>query len=1362
MKKRFLSLLLALTLVCSLFVPAMAAEGAAAPAGDKIVILHTNDVHCGVDQTKDKKTEALTGMGYAAVAALKKEAQTQYGAENVTLLDAGDAIQGGPIGTLSKGSYIVDIMNEVGYDLAVPGNHEFDYGMDNFLALTKTAKYTYLCSNFTDLAGKPVLDAYKMMTYGDTKVAYVGIDTPEAFTKSNPTYFQNAKGEYIYTLCEGGEGKDLYTNVQKSVDAAKKEGANYVVAVGHLGVDTQSSPWMSTELVKNTNGIDLFIDGHSHSTFGNTAPNKDGKDVPMAQTGTKLENVGKIIIDKKTGAITTELVTAYATQDPAAAKFIGDINAKFETVLKEVVAKTSVALTTKTPAGDKRAVRSAETNLGDLCADAYRLMLGADVAFVNGGGVRADIKAGDITYEDIINVHPFGNEACMVEATGQQILDALEMGVRSLPDENGGFLQVSGITFDVDTSIKSGVKLSDKKEFLSVEGDRRVSNVKVGDAALDPAKTYTLASHNYMLKSGGDGFTMFMKNKILKDCVMIDNQVLINYIVEKLGGVVGEEYAKPQGQGRINIKYLGVESGTWYTDAAKYVLDYGIMTGTGNGFTPAGTVTRGTVFQTLYNMAGAPPVTEKATYTDIPEGAWYANAAAWAEDAKLATGTGETLFNGEKEATRGEIATILYRFAPIMDKMAVADDDTIKEMVDFATLPDWAVEGITGCYSAKIIGGKEGKRLAPEDTATRAELAKMLQSFAEAPMTYVEEVVLIDVPATDGVPAHQIPAIITRPNAETEKSGAVVMLHGTGSDKNEAGGAYAAAAPYMAKCGVATIRIDFMGNGESKADYKNYSYTSANVDAKAAADYMAKQTYIDPAKIGVMGWSQGGTNALLAAAKYPETFKAVVTWAGATDLTGLFGADNFEKAYATAKKDGAFEMKFDWRTPLMVGEQWFKDVKNTNVLTQVGKIKAPILAVQGAKDTVVLPENAEKIVKAAKNNDSCAYSVTEADHTFQVFSGDYAVLNETVDATLGFFMQQFDGQQDAFVKEISKYGNVTTTLPISAAATAGFVPGDVLKVTVGKETLDLPYGTGYSNVETASEIAIRDEESGMVELAINMGNFAKVHNVAVGDPITITMGTKKGFLKEFELSNIDSKRTNVRADYKSDEVFANFRMIKMGKLPGGVLYRSSSPANNELGRAATADAQCKAAGIAAVINLADSKEDLEGYFAAEGFASPYYKGLYDANKVCYLDMGVDFEAKEFAAKLKTGLEFMIANKGPYVIHCTEGKDRAGFVSALLGALMGGTRQQITEDYMTSFTNYYHITKDSEQYKTLVTKNIEKTLRQIVGISPVESLLTANLQKGAETYLTETVGMTAEQVTALKTALSTPIAAQKAA
>ena len=552
--RRVLALVLAL-LVAFAMMPAMAfadetptevispnptTEPTTPAKSNDIVILGTSDVHCGIDQN----------IGYAGFAAYKKALAETH--NYVALVDAGDAIQGDTIGTLSKGEYIVDIMNEVGYDVVTPGNHEFDYGMDQFLnVIVPKMKATYVSANFMK-DDKPVFDTYKMMTFGEKKVAFVGISTPETLVKSTPTYFQDKFGNYIYDFCNDSTGDKLYKAVQTAVDAAKKAGADYVVAVAHLGDDEASAPWTSMDVIKNTKGIDVLMDGHAHSTVVKSVKNKDGKSIKMVATGTKLENIGKIVIAEN-GTITAEYVGADVAKDKDAdiTKFVDSIKAKYKELENKVVAKTDVDLIIADQ-NENRLIRSQETNLGDLCADAYKNVLGADIAFVNGGGIRTSIAKGNITYGQIIAVHPFGNMACVVEATGQQILDALEFGSRNVgKGENGGFLQVAGLTYNINTYLESTVEENDKGEFVKVAGKYRVFDVKVNGETLDLAKTYTLASHNYMLKNGGDGFVMFKNNKILQDEVMIDNQVLINYIQNNLKGVVNDEYA--QAQGRINI-----------------------------------------------------------------------------------------------------------------------------------------------------------------------------------------------------------------------------------------------------------------------------------------------------------------------------------------------------------------------------------------------------------------------------------------------------------------------------------------------------------------------------------------------------------------------------------------------------------------------------------------------------------------------------------------------------------------------------------------------------------------------------------------------------------------------------------------
>ncbi|MBQ2747418.1 MAG: 5'-nucleotidase C-terminal domain-containing protein [Firmicutes bacterium] len=714
MKRKIVSICLVLVMVLGSMGFAFAAEDvlliapnpAAQEKDDKIVILYTNDVHCGIED----------GLGYAGLAAYKaaKLAETDY----VTLVDAGDSIQGEAIGTISDGKYIADIMKFVGYDIAVPGNHEFDYGMDNFLEIAKNAPYTYICSNFVDKeTGKSVFDAYTIMTYGDVKVGYVGIDTPETFVKSTPTYFQDGNGNYIYDFCNDLTGEKLYANVQASVDALEAEGVDYIIAVGHLGTDAESAPWRSTDVIANTDGIDAFIDGHSHSTIaGDKVKNKAGEEVVLTSTGTKLAAIGEMVIDD--GVITTGLVTEFADKDADTVAYIEGIKAGYEALLNQVVAKTEVELTIKGADGN-RAVRKAETNLGDLCADAYRAMLDADIAFVNGGGVRDNIDIGDITYEEIIAVHPFGNVACKVEATGQEIIDALEMGAKAAPGENGGFLQVSGLSYKINTDIASTVVTDETGAFVGVEGARRVQDVMVDGKPIELDRIYTLASHNYMLKSGGDGFVMFMDNKILLDEVMIDNQVLINYIVDELDGVVGQEYAKAQGRITYtdNLPFTDLKGYGWARDAVKYVYDNGMFTGTGDTtFAPGTDMTRGMLMTVLARLDGV----------DTTGGdKWYTKGVEWAVENELSDGTNPT-----GKVTREQFVTILYRYAQYKGiDVSVGEDTNILSYNDALEITEYAIPAIQWACGAGVVEGDDNANLNPKDGSTRAAAATMLMRF---------------------------------------------------------------------------------------------------------------------------------------------------------------------------------------------------------------------------------------------------------------------------------------------------------------------------------------------------------------------------------------------------------------------------------------------------------------------------------------------------------------------------------------------------------------------------------------------------------------------------------------------------------
>lgn len=536
-----------LTLSAAAFMAALTCQTAFALDHD-VVILHTNDTHCGIEEN----------MGYAGL--VWYENQMKEETPYVTLVDAGDAIQGAPVGTLSEGEYLVQIMNKAGYDFAIPGNHEFDYGMEKLLGLSARLDCGYSACNFVNLPSKTqVFAPYRIMEYDDIQVAFVGVATPESITKSTPAYFQDQFGRYRFSFCEDETGEALYSQVQSAVDQARGEGADYVIMVGHLGDNGITEKWSSRSVIANTTGIDAAIDGHSHEVCVENVPNENGEMVVLTQTGTKFANIGKLTITTD-GQIQASHVSAVTDAEGNPAKdaemesFINGIKSQYEESLKVVLGRTDVDLMDKDPETGLRAVRKAETNLGDLCADASRYMMGADIGFMNGGGIRAGIEAGDITYEDALSVFPYGNMICMAEVSGQKIKDALEMGVKNYPEESGGFIHVSGLTYTVDSSVPSSVVLDEKRNFVSVDGEYRVRDIYVGEEPLDVNRTYTPASHNYWLKSGGDGMSMLMGCPILKDETMVDVDTITSYISEYLGGTVGEEYKDPRGQGRITIK----------------------------------------------------------------------------------------------------------------------------------------------------------------------------------------------------------------------------------------------------------------------------------------------------------------------------------------------------------------------------------------------------------------------------------------------------------------------------------------------------------------------------------------------------------------------------------------------------------------------------------------------------------------------------------------------------------------------------------------------------------------------------------------------------------------------------------------
>ena len=535
----------ALTAV-SVGAPAAFAEETNCFFGDKadVTILYTNDVHTYIDNKSPKPT-------YAAIAALKKSIEDT--GRDVLLVDAGDHIQGTAYGSMDDGATIIELMNEAGYDLATPGNHEFDYGMDRAKAVIQEADFPYVSCNWVDLrTGFNVLPSVKFFFVGGRKVAFVGVTTPETFTKSTPAYFMNdAQTRYIYDILGGEDGQKLYDAVQKAIDKAEFWGADTIIGLGHLGVDPSSSPWTSEEVIAHTHGFTAFIDGHSHTVMANKqVTDASGKAVTLTQTGSYFKNIGKMTVGAD-GTITTELIDTYEGLDAAVAATASNWISAVDDMLGEEIAVGDTKFYINDPATGKRRIRSGETNLGDFVADGIYTYfneieeLHCDIAIMNGGGIRTDVEAGPWSFKTCKTVSPFGNVACLMSVTGQQIQDALEFGARfagAEGKENGGFLQVAGARYTIHPMIPNTVQTNDKNVWTGSAATPRVSNVEIYDKTtgtyqpLDPNATYALAGMNYTLRNLGDGFAMFDGATLIKDYVSEDYLVMSSYAA-MFGGV---------------------------------------------------------------------------------------------------------------------------------------------------------------------------------------------------------------------------------------------------------------------------------------------------------------------------------------------------------------------------------------------------------------------------------------------------------------------------------------------------------------------------------------------------------------------------------------------------------------------------------------------------------------------------------------------------------------------------------------------------------------------------------------------------------------------------------------------------------
>ena len=560
MKKCFSLLLIVLLLfVPAMIVPADQAEttdaaAAAFPAGDPkdvaAVILHTNDVHVGYQDN----------IGYDGLALYKKELQKIY--DHVLLVDAGDAIQGAALGALSKGAEIIKMMNEVGYDLAIPGNHEFDFGFDVLDDCAEKLSCGYTCANFCTADEEPVFKPWRILEAGDLKIGFVGAVTPDTFTRSAIKDIVDEVGQPMYDFLADRTGDRLGAALQQRIDEVRANGADKVILVAHLGSKKNyDSIYSSNAIAAKLTGLDAVIDGHTHEIYNTQIPDKEGNMIPIAQVGTKLPKIGQLTIYKD-GHLEETLVdpvpllegidaeTAVRKDveravDPATKTFLDGITKSYARIMDRKVGTLAVDLIKMDDSTDYS--RTGENGLCDLVADAFRVIGNADASLIVAGTVRTNLLAGDVACRDIINILPYCNKLITVRVGGRTIRDALESGVSFLPKQSGGFLQVSGLTYTIDESIDSSVSMDEKQQFISVDGARRVSDVTIGGKPLDPNGSYTFAINDYLL-TGGNGYMMFKDAEIVSDPQLADNETLISYIERCLNGVIPAFYEAPQGR----------------------------------------------------------------------------------------------------------------------------------------------------------------------------------------------------------------------------------------------------------------------------------------------------------------------------------------------------------------------------------------------------------------------------------------------------------------------------------------------------------------------------------------------------------------------------------------------------------------------------------------------------------------------------------------------------------------------------------------------------------------------------------------------------------------------------------------------
>ncbi len=1391
-----------------------------APAKDlegKTVILHTNDVHGAIE-------------GYAFIAAQKAEFEAR-GAE-VILADAGDYSQGTTAVSLSKGANAVDLMNLVGYDVATLGNHEFDYGADQMFANLEKADFAITCADVLK-NGKSIFEPYVIIEKGGVKIAFIGLETPEAQTKANPALIQGL------TFLTNDTDPALWAETQKQVDAAKAAGADLVVGLVHLGVDGESMPYRSVDMLQEVTGFDFVIDGHSHTVMENGPQGE-----PIQSTGTAFANIGCIIIDNETKAIEDNYLipTEGLAKDEEVAAAAQEIIDAIAAEYGEKFAESLVDLNgDKAPNGN----RDSETNNGDFITDAMIWCVTEQypgsitevpaeniVAITNGGGIRAWIHKGDVTKNDILTVLPFGNTVAVVYVTGAELLEALEASTYCTPEAVGGFPQVAGINFTIDTSkaYDANEETYPGSTYYGPASINRVTITDINGQPFDPEAKYAVVTNNFCA-GGGDTYYAFAAASSQFDTGYTLDAVVMDYVEQKLDGVIGLEYAEPQGRitfvepedltGKTVILHTNDVHGAiaGYAHVAALKADYEAK-GATVILADAGDYSQGTTYVSLSKGKNAVDMMNLVGYDVATLG-----------NHEFDYGAAQLFTNLEGAEFAVTCADVLKDGEAIFDPYVIIDKGGVKVAFIGLETPEAQTKANPSLIQGLQFLTNDTEPTLWAETQKQVDAAKAAGADVVIVLAHLgvdagsmpyrsvdmfQEVTGIDF-VIDG---HSHTVMTNGPQGEPIQStgnafanvGVIVIddetkaiednyLVAIGEDSPADPAVTAAAQEIILAVEeeygqvFATSEVDLNGD---KAPNGNRDSETNNGDliTDAMIWYVTEKNPGSitgvPAENIVAITNGGGIRAWIAKGDVTKNdILTVLPFGNTATVVYVTGAELLEaleaSTFCTPASLGGFPQVAGIEFTLDLNYDYDANAETYPGSTYYGPASINRVTIDSINGQPFDPTATYAVV----TNDFCAgggdtyYAFAAASSQFDTGFTLDAVVMDYITEKLGGVIpaalyEEPQGRITIIPKEateewdrtviiggttlnvwFTKYGNTYCDCTEAHFTGTddngfGFQEGDIVTVSFLGQSIDLPVGTNYSDVDSGTPM-IKINAGGYIEFAINMGNFGSTYGLVdivkdpetgnytitpkegVTFPVEITFELKEagGYMDELILHRLE--RSNDREAYPdlTDEEFANFRQVKTTGM-GDNLYRGSSPINPEIGRNGYADAAIEAAGVTVILNLADSEDIAKGY---AGFDETYYAG----QNVKYLNLGVDFTDPDFKAGLADGLKFLAANEGTYYIHCTEGKDRAGFVNALLECLMGATYDEVVADYMVTYYNYYGVTPDDDRYAPIANSNIIKTLCTAFG---VEDLATADLAAEAEEYL-KSIGMTDEEIAALK-------------